>query len=160
MLKYVNYDVVFQEIPDEVTLAINISGCQNKCPGCHSPELQTDIGEPLTEEVILNLLDKYGDSITCVCFMGGDHDEVGLYYLACLIKSKNKKVAVYTGGYTIHSLELTNILNYVKLGKYSERHGPLTSPSTNQRLYRREGKYWEDITYRFWVEGKDNPFIR
>ena len=36
MLKYVNTAVVFQEIPDEVTLAINISGCPCRCPGCHS----------------------------------------------------------------------------------------------------------------------------
>ena len=27
MLKYVNHDIVFQEFPDEVTLAINLSGC-------------------------------------------------------------------------------------------------------------------------------------
>ncbi len=27
MLKYTDYDVVFQEIPDEVTLAVNIAGC-------------------------------------------------------------------------------------------------------------------------------------
>ena len=29
MLKYANYDIVFQEVPDEVTLAINISNCPN-----------------------------------------------------------------------------------------------------------------------------------
>ena len=26
MLKYAGYDIVFQEIPDEVTLALNLSG--------------------------------------------------------------------------------------------------------------------------------------
>ena len=40
MLKYAGYDIVFQEIPDEVTLALNLSGCPNGCPGCHSPHLQ------------------------------------------------------------------------------------------------------------------------
>ncbi len=35
MLKYVNYDIVFQEFPDEVTLAINLSSCPNGSPGCH-----------------------------------------------------------------------------------------------------------------------------
>ncbi|MEG2282023.1 MAG: anaerobic ribonucleoside-triphosphate reductase activating protein, partial [Rikenellaceae bacterium] len=71
-LKYVNYDIVFQEIPDEVTLAINLSNCPNRCLGCHSPYLQQDIGEPLSEEVLSKLIDKYGSAITCVCFMGGD----------------------------------------------------------------------------------------
>ena len=45
MLKYAGYDIVFQEIPDEVTLALNLSGCPNGCPGCHSPHLQRDEGE-------------------------------------------------------------------------------------------------------------------
>ena len=48
MLKYTNTDIVFQEIPDEVTLAVNLSGCPCRCPGCHSPQLWGDIGEPLT----------------------------------------------------------------------------------------------------------------
>ena len=32
MLRYINTDIVFQEFPDEVTLAINISGCPCRCP--------------------------------------------------------------------------------------------------------------------------------
>ena len=39
MLKYANFDVVFQEVPDEVTLAINITNCPNQCPGCHSKNI-------------------------------------------------------------------------------------------------------------------------
>lgn len=31
MLKYVNCGIVFQEIPDEVTLSINISNCPCHC---------------------------------------------------------------------------------------------------------------------------------
>ena len=41
MLKYVNCGIVFQEIPDEVTLSINISNCPCHCPGCHSNYLWT-----------------------------------------------------------------------------------------------------------------------
>ena len=71
MLKFAGYDIVFQEIPDEVTLAISISGCPNRCPGCHSPQLREDIGEPLTEETLTALLERYRGAITCVCLMGG-----------------------------------------------------------------------------------------
>lgn len=72
MLKYAGYDIVFQEIPDEVTLALNLSGCPNGCPGCHSPHLQRDEGEALTPGALERLLERYGREITCVCFMGGD----------------------------------------------------------------------------------------
>ena len=50
MLKYVNHDIVFQEFPDEVPLAINLSLCPNGCPGCHSAYLQGNVGDELTEE--------------------------------------------------------------------------------------------------------------
>ena len=72
MLKYVNTGVVFQEIPDEVTLSINISNCPCHCPGCHSRYLWQDIGEPLTAITLAKLIHDYGTEITCVCFMGGD----------------------------------------------------------------------------------------
>ena len=72
MLRYVDYDIVFQEIPDEVTLAINLSNCPNRCKGCHSPHLLENVGESLTEESLGHLLQKYGKAVTCVWFMGGD----------------------------------------------------------------------------------------
>ena len=65
MLKYVNSDIVFQEIPDEVTLAINISNCPCHCPGCHSHYLWEDIGLPLNTNAIDAFVEEYGDRITC-----------------------------------------------------------------------------------------------
>ena len=69
MIKYAPDDtsVVFEEIPDEITLAVNISNCQHNCPGCHSPYLRMDFGEELTETAIDELIKK-NSGITCFCF--------------------------------------------------------------------------------------------
>jgi anaerobic ribonucleoside-triphosphate reductase activating protein len=72
MLRLASFDVVFQEIPGEVTLALNLSGCPNRCAGCHSPHLWEEVGEPLDDNLLNSLLSGYGNAITCVCFMGGD----------------------------------------------------------------------------------------
>ena len=71
MLRLASFDVVFQEIPGEVTLALNLSGCPNRCAGCHSPHLWEEVGEPLDDNLLNSLLSGYGNAITCVCFMGG-----------------------------------------------------------------------------------------
>ena len=38
------------------------------------PQLQQEIGEPLTPAVLAELLERYGDAVTCLCLMGGDGD--------------------------------------------------------------------------------------
>lgn len=37
MVRYHNFDIVFAEIPDETTLAINITNCPNRCPAATAP---------------------------------------------------------------------------------------------------------------------------
>ena len=58
-MKYVDTKVVFAEIPDEITLAISISGCPCHCPGCHSSYLAEDIGKVLTYYRIEKLLESH-----------------------------------------------------------------------------------------------------
>ena len=58
MLKYLNAPVTFAEIPDEITLCINITGCTLHCKGCHSPFLWEDAGEFLTIEMLDYLICK------------------------------------------------------------------------------------------------------
>lgn len=153
MLKYADYDIVFQEIPDEVTLAINISNCPNHCVGCHSPYLMQNVGEVLDEAAMDSLLEKYGRSITCVCFMGGDADPFCVAALAKYLKNRNSrkfKVGWYSGKNQLpESFPLVDF-DYVKIGRYMAEFGPLKSTTTNQRLYRVEGGEMVDITDRFW----------
>ena len=153
MLKYVNTDVVFQEIPDEVTLAINISGCPCRCPGCHSRYLWDDIGEPLTPEAIEGFFGQFGSDITCLALMGGDGDPVAVNELARYIHVHHPayRVAWYSGRIRIPSVICKADFDYIKVGPYIRHLGPLGKPTTNQRLYRvLPGGEMQDITSRFW----------
>ena len=139
MLKYVNTGIVFQEIPDEVTLAINISNCPCHCPGCHSKYLWEDIGLPLNVEAIDDFVQTYGTDITCIAFMGGDADAKGVAMLAQYIREEhpNFKVAWYSGRLRIPSSVDKSNFDYIKIGPYIRHLGPLKQPTT-------------DITSRFW----------
>ena len=153
MLKVASYDIVFQEVPGEVTLALNLSNCPCHCPGCHSKHLWDDIGEPLDEELLDALIAKYTGLITCVCFMGGDQDPAEVARLAAHINRSPLtthhsplKTAWYSGRMSMPS----DGFDYVKIGPYIESLGGLKSPTTNQRLYKRKDDTWIDITSSFW----------
>jgi anaerobic ribonucleoside-triphosphate reductase activating protein len=153
MLKYVNTDVVFQEVPDEVTLAINISNCPCRCPGCHSHYLWEDIGLPLDTAAIDDFVRKLAPDITCISFMGGDADPRGVNQLAQYIQEEypQLKVAWYSGRIRIPSVVNKSDFDYIKIGPYIRHLGPLSKETTNQRMYRKmEDGTFEDITYRYW----------
>lgn len=154
MIKYVNHDVVFQEFPDEVTLAVNLSLCPNGCPGCHSVYLQQDVGEELTDVRLLTLLDDYRDNITCVGLMGGDNDVETLQHLAECVRmsyGQHLRIGWYSGRQELPQGFRPELFDYVKVGPYRADLGPLNAPTTNQRLFRitEEGEM-EDLTFRFW----------
>lgn len=141
-----------------MTLAINISGCPCRCPGCHSPHLWEDAGDELSEETLAALLSQYGQAVTCVCLMGGDAEPETVDRLAAWIRSHGYRSAWYSGRSAKAEAVQLSHLNYLKLGPYIESRGPLKSPTTNQRLYRIESKeegvrskeILIDITSRFW----------
>ena len=157
MLKYVDTKVVFAEIPDEITLAINISGCPCNCKGCHSSYLAEDIGEPLDLQHLTNLIDS-NKGITCVGLMGGDANPSEVDDIAQDIKEyyPELKVGWYSGRQELDKdIELGNF-DYIKLGPYIEEFGPLNSRTTNQRFYKVSNGELVDITSRFWKHETEN----
>ena len=138
MLKCYSYDIVCQEVPDEITLAVNISCCPNRCPGCHSPWLWSDEGVPMTEEMLSGLIGQYGAAITCFCFMGGDAEPREIERLAAWIRKTfpDLKTAWYSGKEALPDGFDLQVLDYLKLGPYIEALGGLKSPDTNQILYK------------------------
>lgn len=155
MLKYVDTMVTFSEIPDEITLCINISNCPCHCKSCHSAYLAEDIGECLKMSTLLHLCDK-NKGITCVSFMGGDSEPEGVNFLASVIKRRKPKLktAWYSGRQELSEMIDLKNFDYIKLGPYIEERGPLNNPNTNQRFYKivqNNDKYsLKDITNKFW----------
>lgn len=137
MLKYVDTKVVFRELPDEITLAINLSGCPCHCKSCHSPYLADNIGTKLSSAQ-LDILVAINIGITAICLMGGDASPKEVEQLAKHIKSEYSKLKVgwYSGRDVLpNDIDLT-AFDYVKIGHYDERYGALNKKTTNQRVYK------------------------
>lgn len=170
MIRFTETEIVFSEIPDEITLAINISNCQNNCIGCHSSYLKKNIGEELTEDVLRGLLEK-NSGITCVCFMGEGNDEPALQNLILYVEKEypKLKIGLYSGRKEVLDDFYWANLDYLKIGPYIDEFGPLNKKTTNQRLYKRTDGFvtavknelsggtryrsqWKDITEKFWIK--------
>lgn len=151
-LKFTGYDIVFQEVPGEVSLALNLSRCPFRCPACHSPYLRENVGEVLDEKALSALLEKYGRTVTCVCFMGGDAEPEAVARLAAFVHRDypGLKTAWYSGRESFPRDFRKEDFDYVKIGPYREALGGLRSPATNQRFYKMEEGRMEDITSVFW----------
>ena len=145
MIKYVQSMVTFEEVPTEVTLSLSISNCQNRCSGCHSPELRCNIGTELTNEVLDELINK-NNGISCVLLLGEGNDRSRLIDIAKRVRNEHKlAVALYSGRDNVEE-DVWNAFDYVKIGRYVASLGPLNKVTTNQRLY----KSGKDITNLFW----------
>jgi len=135
MLYYSYPQVVLQEVPDEISLALSMSGCGLHCKGCHSQETwKSTFGEPLTVVELNRLLRKH-KHITCVLFYGGEWQPKELIRLLKIVKDRGLNTCLYTGlNYEEVPKEIIGYLDYIKVGRYVEELGGLDSPTTNQRF--------------------------
>lgn len=137
--------ITFREIPDCICIPINIYGCTFHCPGCFEKYLWNEsdtVGEELDETAIKSIF-KANPGADCICFMGG-MDLGRLVELAYTVKhdlitiaGKHPRVAWYTGYDELPHMIKANLdlFNYIKLGHYDSKLGPLNKRTTNQRLY-------------------------
>lgn len=152
-MKSVNETICFAEIPDETSLSFSISNCPNQCEGCHSPWLREDVGRDV-DKILVEKLERHKDLITCILFFGGDDDrqKQELKEALAVCKAEGYKTALYSGfDNWPQDDKLLELLDYIKIGRYDFDLGPLTSKTTNQRLYKKSNGEWEDITYKFWT---------
>jgi len=149
-MKYDSILVTFTEVPDEIALCFNITGCPCHCQGCFEPWLQEDKGMELNNAVLEAQIDSH-PHISCVCFMGGDryYNNIAVLIMEVRRKYPHLKWAMYSGRDEMHPF-LSTLLDYYKVGPYIEKCGSLDKETTNQRFYKKVGdNMWKDITYRF-----------
>lgn len=151
--------ITFSEIPDEISLCLNITGCKCNCEGCSEPWLKKEEGIELNSDVLDNYI-KENPDITCVCLMGGDHEQEDIKRISSYIKKKSSlKIAFYSGKDEIN-LELIPYLDYYKIGRWiipkgdsSKYHlsnnGPINFPWSNQLLFKVEDNKLINITCKF-----------
>lgn len=138
-LRFITEQIVWQEVPGEVSLAFLFSGCPLRCKGCHSADSwKKDIGTLLTEDYLQGRLKQYQGLITCVLFMGGEWLPQSLIKMLMLVKEAGLKSCLYTG---LEKNELENItdnliplLTYLKTGRWHAALGGLDNPCTNQKF--------------------------
>lgn len=137
-MRYSKIDIVYQEVPNEISLAFFITGCPMRCPGCHSKEYQNPkIGNVLDSKSFENKLKQYKGLISCVCFFGGEWD-VELKKLLDIAHTKYKlKTCLYTGR-DLNNKDVVAVkpfLDFVKYGPYIQNRGGIQSKNTNQVFF-------------------------
>lgn len=181
-LKYYDYAVVFQEFPDEVTLAVNISNCPGNCGhtdengkfhlDCSEPWLLEDVGVELSNEEIDRLIKEHQD-ITVFGLMGGDSNHKDCERVANYIHQTypNIKVGMYSGREFLN-MDLLKSLDLYKIGRWIMPKGPveewhktnngvLQFPWSNQLLFEKMKingeEIWFNTTFKFRKQPLGNP---
>jgi len=137
-LKFTIEQIVWQEVPGEVSLAFLFSGCPLRCKGCHSADAWKEgIGTELTEDYLKGRLKRYRGLISCVLFMGGEWQPEALQKMLGIVTQAGLKACLYTG------LE-------------REELDGLDSPTTNQKFIDlRTG----EVLNRLFIKDKPAPKI-
>lgn len=135
-LRFSSEQIVWQEVPNETSLAFLITGCPLGCKGCHSADSwKTGQGNELTCDYLIERLIRYQGLISCVLFMGGEWQAEKLLPLLQLCRQRRLQTCLYTGleQNEIPQYLLTE-LTYLKTGRWIAERGGLSSLTTNQRF--------------------------
>jgi len=124
--------IVFQEVPNEISLCFSITGCKVGCKGCHSTDIwNEDFGTPLTNTTFTKWLMQYQNLISCVLFMGGEWQPSALIEKLTIAKNFGLKTCLYSGREHI-DIEISQHLTFLKTGQWQPALGGLNSANTNQ----------------------------
>ncbi|WP_394200584.1 anaerobic ribonucleoside-triphosphate reductase activating protein [Shewanella waksmanii] len=124
--------IVFQEVPQEISLCFSITGCRVGCKGCHSTELwDPKQGEPLSNQRFTHWIERYQGLISCVLFFGGEWQPKTLIEKLHIAKSYGLKTCLYSGEQHV-DMAISSQLDFLKTGRWVPELGGLDSPRSNQ----------------------------
>lgn len=138
-LFFCSEDIVWQEVPQETSLAFLIAGCPLRCHGCHSADSwHPQQAQALSADYLRQRLHIYRGLITCLLFMGGEWQPQALQELLRIARAQGLKTCLYTGAELEDLQQLTPpllpYLDYVKTGPWKADLGGLDNPCSNQRF--------------------------
>jgi len=139
-MNYSSIQIVFQEVPGEISICFSICGCNLHCKGCHSPVLwKEESGKTLTQDIFIKTLMKFKKQASCVLFMGGEWHERELINYLDYAQKEGYKTCLYTGENQI-SEKILKHLTWLKTGKWVEKLGGLGVQTTNQKFIEVQSK--------------------
>lgn len=130
-MRIINHFTSFQEVPDNLSLCFSVFGCPHKCKNCSWAGEKEFMNLSITD--IEEILDKYKDYVSCICFLGGEW-EPDFEEILDLCNKKNLLTCLYTGADKFENQEILSKLTFIKVGHYDESLGGLQSKTTNQRF--------------------------
>ncbi|NJM10034.1 MAG: anaerobic ribonucleoside-triphosphate reductase activating protein [Bdellovibrionaceae bacterium] len=158
-MRYNSVQIVFQEIPTEISLGFQITGCPLRCSGCHSSHLwNSKLGSELDIATLSTLIAKYRNYISCVLYLGGEWHVDELIAQLDHVRSHDLKTALYTGlDYFQVDSEVLRRLDYLKYGEYNAALGPLSSARSNQKLVNIKTN---EILNHYFIHGGEHDSVR
>lgn len=144
LVPVVSTGITLNEVPDKVAFFIELGSCTQRCKGCHSKELWEEVKEPTSLDILLKEVEKAIDKgANAIVLMGGTCNGLNIKELSTILQALSDiaPTCLYSGSddqkLNRFIAENTNI-TWIKTGSYKEELGGLSSPTTNQRFYRKE----------------------
>lgn len=144
LVPVVSTGITLNEVPDKVSFFIELGSCTQRCKGCHSKELWEEVKEPTSLDVLLKEAEEAIDKgANAIVLMGGTCNGLNIKELSTILQALSEiaPTCLYSGSddqRLNHFLAENTNITWIKTGSYKEELGGLSSPTTNQRFYRKE----------------------
>lgn len=147
LIPVVSTGITLNEVPDKIAFYVELGECTQHCAGCHSPYLWEPVAHKTTLEDLQAQADEAIDKgANAIVLMGGTANGLSMEDLIEIINGLEDiaPTCLYSG---IDDMDVNRYiaehsqLTWIKTGSYKEELGGITSPTSNQRFYRKEYEY-------------------